>query len=151
VDAREAGIRYWLQPLPPEDMPALATEWLAAGIGGDAVLKAASSDFMDTREIRDLFIEALKEVDAWLPSRDDAELALIEYTATAIAEDENQLAEQAQSFRRLLDFDEAVTYASFPPPYDDVALMLSFYGTDYFEELGGLLRLRQAVRGIVER
>jgi hypothetical protein len=52
-------------------MPALATEWLAAGIGGDAVLKAASSDFMDSRDKRDLFIAALKEVDAWLPSAND--------------------------------------------------------------------------------
>jgi hypothetical protein len=151
MDDREAGIRYWLQPLPPEDMPSLATEWLAAGIGGDAVLKSASSDFMDTQEIRDLFIEALKEVDAWLPSKDDAELALIGYTATVIAEDETRLAEQAQSFRRLLDFDEAVTYASFSPPYDDIALMLSFYGTDYFEEMGGLQRLRTAIKQVVEQ
>jgi hypothetical protein len=60
-----------LEPIPPERMPALATEWLAAGIGGDAVLKAASSDFMDSRDKRDLFIAALKEVDAWLPSAND--------------------------------------------------------------------------------
>jgi hypothetical protein len=76
-------------------MPALATGWFADGIGGDAILKAASSDFMGSRDIRDLFIKALKEVDAWLPSADDAELALIEYTATAIALDENLLEEQA--------------------------------------------------------
>jgi hypothetical protein len=107
-------------------MPALATEWLAAGIGGDAVLKAASSDFMESRDIRDLFIKALKEVDAWLPSQHDAELALIQDTATTIAQDENLLEEHAQTFRRLLDFDEAVTYASFPPPYEEVALMLWF-------------------------
>jgi hypothetical protein len=151
MDTREAGIRYWLQPLSPEHMPALATEWLAAGIGGDAVLKSASSDFMDSRDIRDLFIEALKEVDAWQPSRDDAELALIEDAATSIAQDENQLEEQAKSFRRLVDFDEAVTYSSLPAPYDDVAVMLWFYGTDYFEEAGGVQRLRAAIREIVEQ
>jgi hypothetical protein len=117
-------------------MPALATEWLAAGLGGDAVLKAASSDFMDSRDKRDLFIEALKEVDGWLPSSDDAELALTEYIAIAIAQDEDRLEEQAQSFRRLLDFDEAVTYGSFPRPYEDLAIMLSFYGSDVFEENG---------------
>jgi len=150
VDVREAGIRYWLEPIPPERMPALATGWLADGIGGDAILKAASSDFMDSRDIRDLFIKALKEVDAWLPSQHDAELALIEDTATAIAQDENQLDEQTQSFRRLLDFDEAVTYASFPPSYEEIALMLWFYGTDRFEEVGGLPRLRKAVREVVE-
>jgi hypothetical protein len=125
-----------LEPIPPERMPALATEWLAAGLGGDAVLKAASSDFMDSRDKRDLFIEALKEVDGWLPSSDDAELALIEYIAIAIAQDEDRLEEQAQSFRRLLDFDEAVTYGSFPRPYEDLAIMLSFYGSDVFEENG---------------
>jgi hypothetical protein len=75
MDVREAGIRYWLQPIAPEDMPAIAADWLAAGIGGDAVVMTASSDFMDSRDIRDRFIEALKEVDAWLPSNDDAELA----------------------------------------------------------------------------
>jgi hypothetical protein len=139
-----------LEPIPPERMPALATEWLAAGRGADAVLKAASSDFMDSRDKRDLFIEALKELDAWLPSADDAELALIEFTATAIAQDENRLEEQAKSFRRLLDFDEAVTYGSFPRPYEELAIMLSFYGTDVFEEMGGLPRLRKAVREIVE-
>jgi hypothetical protein len=139
-----------LEPIPPERMPALATEWLAAGIGGDAVLKAASSDFMESRDIRDLFIKALKEVDAWLPSQHDAELALIQDTATTIAQDENLLEEHAQTFRRLLDFDEAVTYASFPPPYEEVALMLWFYGTDGFEEVGGLPRLRKAVREVVE-
>jgi hypothetical protein len=131
-------------------MPALATGWLADGIGGDAILKAASSDFMESRDIRDLFIKALKEVDAWLPSKHDAELALIEDTATAIAQDVNLLEEHAQSFRRLLDFDEAVTYASFPPSYEEVALMVWFYGTDRFEEVGGLPRLRNAVREIVE-
>jgi hypothetical protein len=30
MDPREVGIRYWLQPIAPEEMPALATEWLAA-------------------------------------------------------------------------------------------------------------------------
>jgi hypothetical protein len=88
--------------------------------------------------------------DAWLPSQHDAELALIEDTATAIAQDENLLEEHAQAFRRLLDFDEAVTYASFPPPCEEVALMLWFYGTDTFEEVGGLPRLRKAVREVVE-
>jgi hypothetical protein len=150
MDVREAGIRYWLEPIPPERMPALATEWLAAGIGGDAVVMAASSDFMDSRDIRDRFIGALKEVDVWLPSADDAELALIEYTATAIAQDENQLEEQAQSLRRLLGVDEAIPYGSFPRPYEDVVVMLWVYGTEAFEEAGGLSRLRQAVREIVE-
>jgi len=149
VDVREAGIRYWLEPIPPERMPAFATGWLADGIGGDAILKAASSDFMDSRDIRDLFIEALKEADAWLPSQHDAELALIAYTATAIAQDENQLEEQTQSFRRLLDFDEAVTYASFPRRYEEVAFMLWAYGHDWFEEVGGFQRLRTAVRELV--
>lgn len=148
MDVRQAGIRYWLQPIAPEDMPALATEWLAAGIGGDAVLKSASSDFMDSRDIRDLFIEALKEVDAWQPSRDAAVFALVEDAAIAFAQDENQLEEQAKSFRRLVDFDEAVTYSSLPPPYDDVAVMLWFYGTDYFEEAGGLQRLHTAIRDV---
>jgi hypothetical protein len=151
MDVREAGIRYWLQPIPPEDMPALATEWLAVGIGGDAVLKSASSDFMDSPDIRRLFTEALKEVDAWQPSRVDARLALVEDAATAIAQDENQLEVQAKSFRRLVDFDEAVTYSSLPPPYDDVAVMLWFYGNDYFEEVGGLQRLRTAIREVVEQ
>jgi hypothetical protein len=102
---------------------------------------------------RDLFIKAFKEADAWLPSSEDAALALIEDTATAIAQDENQLEEQAQSFRRL-DFDEAVTYASFPRPYEDLASMLWFYHpdrSDHFEEMRGLPRLRKAVREIVDR
>ena len=139
-----------MEPIPPERMPALATEWLAAGLGGDAVLKAASSDFMDSRDKRDLFIEALKEVDGWLPSSDDAELALIEYIAIAIAQDEDRLEEQAQSFRRLLDFDEAVTMAHFPGRMRTLRSCFRSTAATCSRKMGGLPRMRKAVREIVE-
>jgi hypothetical protein len=51
VDVREAGIRYWLEPIPPERMPALATEWLAAGIGGDLLDVHEFADLDDGRRL----------------------------------------------------------------------------------------------------
>jgi hypothetical protein len=150
VDVHEAGIRYWLEPIVPEDMPGLATEWLAAGIGGEAVLKSASSDFMDSRDICDLFIEALKEIGAWVPSRDDAMLAYVEDFARRIAQDEGQLGEEASSFRRLIDFDD-LAFGPFPHDLSVFGLMCWFYGTSAFEEQGGIERLRAAVRAVVDQ
>jgi hypothetical protein len=76
VEPREAAIRFWLDPIPPEEMPMLAARMLAEGGDTPALRRAAGySRRDDPRDIREEFGQALDELGAWLPDRGAAEPA----------------------------------------------------------------------------
>jgi hypothetical protein len=70
VEPREAAIRFWLDPIPPEEMPMLAARMLAEGHDTPALRWAAGCSRRDgPRDIREEFGQALDELGAWRPDR----------------------------------------------------------------------------------
>jgi hypothetical protein len=76
VQPREAGARFWPDPIPPEEMPMLAARMLAEGHDMPALRRAAGFGRRDDpRDIRQEFGQAVDEFGVWLPDRGAAELA----------------------------------------------------------------------------
>lgn len=68
MQPREAGIRFWLDPVPPEEMPVLAARMLAGGHDTPALRRAAGGSRRDDpRDIRQELGQALGEQGAWPP------------------------------------------------------------------------------------
>jgi len=86
VQPREAGIRFWLDPVPPEEMPMLAARMLAEGHDTPALRRAAGcSRRDDPRDMRQAFGPAPEELGVWLPDRGAAGLAAGTSLARALA------------------------------------------------------------------
>ena len=145
VEPEEAAVRYWLDPLLAEAMPLLAAEWVAAGLDGPAVVRAAScSRLDDPRDVRDAFVEALKELGHWYVSMEAAQVPFVKLCARAIARSEAELAAVARRVRDTFEFD-VVTYDGLPQPYLDIVAMCWLFGSEEFERNGGMARLREDI------
>jgi hypothetical protein len=148
VQPREAGIRFWLDPIPPEEMPMLAARMLAEGHDTPALRRAAGcSRRDDPRDIRQEFGQALDELGARLPDRGAAELAAGTSLARALLSGALTIAECSSRALEIWDFDDII-YPGLPGDLKDLALMCHLLGSEHYAPSGGDERLLAAARAL---
>jgi hypothetical protein len=140
VQPGEAAIRFWLDPIPPEEMPMLAALRRAAGY----------SRRDDPRDIRQEFSHALEELGAWLPDRRAAELAAGICLARALLSGALTMAGCSRRALGIWDFD-AVVYPGLPGDLRDLVLMCFLLGTEHYAPSGADERLLAAARALAAR
>jgi len=151
VRPREAAIRFWFDPIPPEEMPMLAAQMLAEGHDAPALRRAAGySRRDDPRDIRQEFGQALEELGAWLPDRGAAELAAGISLACALLSGALTVAECSRRALGTWDFDDVI-YPGLPGDLKDLVLMCHLLGTEHYAPNGGDERLLAAARALAAR
>jgi hypothetical protein len=151
VPPDEIAISYWVDRIPPEDMPMLAARMLADGHDTPALRQVAGLTRRDDpRDIRDEFQHALAELGVWIPDRDAAELAAGISLARGLVSGELPIAECADRVCDIWEFDE-VTCAGLPDDLADLVLMCWLLGDEYYVLKGGDGRLLAAARALASR
>jgi hypothetical protein len=151
VEPREAAIRFWLDPIPPEEMPMLAARMLAEGHDTPALRWAAGCSRRDgPRDIREEFGQALDELGAWRPDRGAAELAAGISLARAVLSGALTIAGCSRRALGIWDFDDVI-YPGLPGDLKDLVLMCFLHGTEHYAPSGGDERLLAAARALVGR
>jgi hypothetical protein len=151
VQPREAAIQFWLDPIPPEEMPMLAAQMLAEGHDAPALRRAAGySRRDDPRDIRQEFGQALEELGAWLPDCGAAELAAGMCLAHALLSGALTVVECSRRALGTWDFDDVI-YPGLPGDLKDLVLMCHLLGTEHYAPNGGDERLLAAARALAAR
>jgi len=151
VQPREAGVRFWLDPIPPEEMPMLAARMLAEGHDTPALRRAAGLGRRDDpRDIRQEFGQALDELGAWLPDRAAAGLAAGISLARALLSSALTIAGCSRRARDIWDLDHVI-YPGLPDDLKDLVLMCHLIGTEHYAPSGGDERLLAAARALAAR
>jgi len=151
MEPDQVAVRFWLDPIPPEDMPALAALLLAGGHDTPALRRAAGlARDDDPRDIREEFGRALAELGAWLPDRSAAELAAAISLARQFLSGALPMAECAARVRDIWEFDYII-YPVLPGDLEELVLMCWLLGGDEYEANGGDERLLAAARALATR
>jgi hypothetical protein len=151
VQPREAAIRFWLDPIPPQEMPMLAARMLAEGHDTPALRRAAGcSRRDDPRDVREEFAQALDELGAWLADRGAAELAAGISLARALLSGALTIAGCSRRVLGTWDLDDVI-YPGLPDDLKDLVLMCFLRGTEHYAPSGGDERLLAAARALAAR
>lgn len=111
----QIAVDYWLCPIPPENMPMLAAQLLAAGHDSPALRQAAALTSGDhPATVRSTFEQALVELGVRIPDRVAAEQAAAASLARALLDGRLSATDCARQVRRMWDLDEVI-YAVLPP------------------------------------
>jgi hypothetical protein len=142
---------YWLRPIPPEDMPALAARLLAGGHDTPALRQAAAlTASADPRDIRDAFRAALAELGSWVPDYLTAQLRASSRAAGDLLAGRASIEECARRIREVCEFDEVISRA-LPADLDELALLSWLLPGAEYDAGGGDDRLLRAARAVAVR
>jgi hypothetical protein len=142
---------YWLRPLPPEDMPALAARLLADGHDTPAVRDAAAMTARDDpRDVRDAFRAALEDLGRWVPDFPTAQLHACSRAARELLAGRASIEQCARRIRAVCDFDEVI-YRALPADLDELVLMSWLLPGAEYDATGGDDRLLRAARAVAAR
>lgn len=151
MQPRQAAIRFWLDPIPPEQMPMLAAQMLAEGHDTPALRQTAGyTRHDDPRDIREEFGRALDELGTWLPGRAAAELAAGTCLARALLSGTLTIAECSRRASGLWGFREVIS-GGLPDHLKDLVLMCFLHDTEHYDANGGDERLLAAARALAAR
>jgi hypothetical protein len=151
VQPDQVAVGYWLDPIPPEDMPMLAARMLAEGHDTPALRRAAGfARDDDPRDVREEFQHALAELGVWIPDRDAAELAAGISLARELLSGGLPIAECAGRACGIWDFDDVI-YPRLPGDLMELVLMCWLHGGEEYDVNGGDERLLAAARALASR
>jgi hypothetical protein len=151
VQPDQVAVRFWLDPIPPEDMPVLAARMLAEGHDTPALrLAAGFARDDDPRDVREAFGRVLGELGAWLPGRGAAELAAGISLARGLLSGGLPVAECSGRARGIWDFDDVI-YPVLPGDLEELVLMCWLHSGEEYDVNGGDERLLAAARALAAR
>ncbi len=151
MNPNQAALRYWLDPLPVDQLPLIAAQWVAEGNDDPNILATAIADrHTDPRDIRESFVAALKAQDAWILTRDAAEERFVRCLARDLTNTTRTLEDTARLFRRYIDFD-SVAYSPHPKAVTEFMALCWLHGGGEYQRNGGDQRLLETARQSAQR
>lgn len=147
----QVAVRFWLDPIPAEDMPMLAARMLAEGHDTPALRRVAGLGRGDAPpDIREEFGRALAELGVWIPDRGAAELAVGISLARELLNGGLSIAECSARACSVWDFDDVI-YPHLPDDLEELVLMCWLYSGEEYDVNGGDKRLLAAARALAAR
>jgi hypothetical protein len=151
VQPDQVAVGYWLDPIPPDDMPVLAARMLAEGHDTPAFRRAAGlARDDDPRDVREAFQDALAELGVWLPGRDAAELAAGISLARELLSGALPIAGCVSRAWGIWDVGDVLD-PGLPGDLMELVLMCWLHGGDEYDLNGGDERLLAAARALASR
>ena len=128
MDAAQVALDYWLEPLTPESLPAVAAELLADGYDSPALRETAGMPPGDVVCVREVFVRALREMGVHVDSREDAQVRQLRPWVRQTLDGSLTRAELSARVGRIWRIRDLVDHDRFPAAV--VNLVLACLGDD---------------------